>query len=153
MHELLNKIQLRFEKAQKMIQQNPADRYKIERQCKIDFIQFSFDSVDKETRWQFIHSTKSTEWFESLKLLKDQVLANIGASLRLKATKKNHKIIAKYNAKHKEKTNLNIFCEQLESKMPESIERIQAINAAKKSLEHIESELKEINTYINQIEL
>ena len=60
----------------------------------------SLDSVDKETRWKFIHSTKSTEWVESLKLLKDQVLSNIGASLRLKAAKKSQKVRAKYNAKN-----------------------------------------------------
>jgi hypothetical protein len=49
------------------------------------------ESMDKETRWQITKLPKSTDWYEAIKLLKDSVLQNIGASLRLKAMKKLQK--------------------------------------------------------------
>jgi hypothetical protein len=48
----------------------------------------ALDSLDPQARYDLTSAHKSNEWLESFRDIKDLVINNISANLRLKATKK-----------------------------------------------------------------
>ena len=88
------------------ISKSPDKAIELEKECKISFVNMSLETIDKETKWNFIKTPKSTEWVESLKMLQDTMLQNISSSLRLKFETKTKKTRTKFTTKFNEKEQL-----------------------------------------------